>query len=371
MADRLFIDGFEGGNSGLWTSHIYATDAYVVENDDTIYSGSFVTPTVGDYAFYFDGGSSSKLRLSTIQFSDDGTTGITGMYMKFRIQLGSGTTGYTLVTFYNEEDDDIGVLKITSAFTLQYYSAGAIATCPVAIDPYEWTLIEVFIQMSSLGGSDGGVSIRVGGQTSSIITKTSTTTNALESDNLITALEFGTEYSRDYAIDDFVITAYADPVNEDDYTSATTILDNHIGDGYIVGLIPTAAGVEQDWTGTYDLAGVIGSKTSVEAAYLTSEDVGDEFDFKTFSAIPAMETVYSVQVCARVKREGAPDADSVLLYVAPGGTEDNTKATIPLNVGSYFTNHSVWTENPTTEVAWEQGDLTSSLFYAGIKAVDA
>jgi len=344
---RKFIDGFEGGNPGLWDSYNPGDpeEVYVVHSEDAIFD-TWEPPTVGDYCLYAEGSSAEYLvqkSLTVLDF-DDPTT----MCFKLRIQaLDTSVSRGNFIRFKNAALTTLATIAIEGGY-VRYYTGGVseTAAATLALSNLTWYLLNIKFTLGTEDVADGNVQINIDGVDyyNSYESGVPIITNDNCSDNAIATVQlFAYSYS-EFMFDDFVL-------DDEDLP----------GDGYIKGLFPVAQGAD-NWIGSdspkVEQVQDVGTYGEVDGSYIYTSTAALR-DSYTIDSAAEMESIYCVQVCARARRQGTPNITRISPYVTRGVTDyDGDPKTLSLTV--FSTVFAIWETDPSTGSDWEPADVSSA-----------
>lgn len=141
---------------------------------------------------------------------------------------------------------------------------------------------------------------------------------------------------------------------------ATDAAEPTIG-GRLLTIVPSGAGASSDWTGSH---ASIDEVVYDDADFIFSDTAAEVSLFSHSATIPTGYTLRAIAVTARAKR-GVSGPQSLQLAIRASGSNafSSTKAQ---DVG-YSANCGIWETNPTTSVAWVNGDLAA--LQIGVKSI--
>lgn len=253
-------------------------------------------------------------------------------YLHFYLVGNNSQATHNVVTFWDNSDTQIFRLRTTAilggyTFTLQYLNASA---AWVTAGTFSTTASAHFDIYWNIGAS-GGLAMWSAG--TKVIDLTGTDISHLS----------GVEYVR---LHGWGVGGFYSQVVVTDASEPT------IG-GRLKTIPLTGAGATSDFTGTYTS---IDELAYDDADFIFSGTADQVSLFSHSSTIPDGYVLRAVGVTARAKR-GAGGPQNMQLAVRASGA-NAFSSTIALDVG-YTANCAVWETNPTTAVAWVNGDLAA------------
>jgi len=323
---RVFIDGFESGDLGLWDGSAGASVTAAQSGMD------------GNYNVYINTTNNAHVAKNVPASSE--------YYVAFRFRSTSTLTN-VLMAFYNSSTV-IGTLTLGSnlfSARLGSYSGTILATGTTSINTDTTYLIEVYLKAADSGGR---WVVKVNGVTDIDYTG-DTTPGPTTIDNIC----FGTKFSGTCCY------AYYDNI----------VIDNASfpGQTCIQGIKPTAAGNSTQWNpssgSNWDCVDEIPANDN---DYVSTNSNG-ALDLYIFSDLTgSIEEVKCVQLQARTIKNGAPTPQNLQLAVRSGGTNyfSSSMAVPYVNPKSLF---NIWQLNPNTSAAWTVSEVNAAEF--GMNAV--
>lgn len=262
-------------------------------------------------------------------------------YLHFYLVGNNSVVTHDVVTFYDNADTQIFRLRTTPisggyTFTLQYLNAVA---AWVTAGTFDTTASFIHYDIYWNIDASGGMSMWAGG------------TKRIEL--LATDLSHlsGVEYVR---LHGWGVGGYYSQVVVTDDAEPT------IG-GRLLTVPVTGAGSSSDWTGTF---ASIDEVTYSDADFIFATTNGNVSLFAHATTIPTGYVLRAIGVTARAKRGvGGPQNFQLAIRAS---SSNAFSSTIALDVG-YTANCVVWETNPTTAVAWVNGDFAG--LQVGAKAI--
>ena len=323
---RIFMDGFESGDFGLWTS---------VSGSVTIstYAGK-----TGNYCINFSS------NISNIEFQLP--VAKTELYVALKLIIGATPIATRrIIGFYNGTTC-LGVIAGDSDFKIRAFN-GSTAGTLLGISTKTasaWSLIEIRYIPHLTSGT---FTVKINGITdidiSGIATAPSTST--------ITAIKLLPESTN--------LSGYIDDVIIDDA--------NWIGPSSIQGLAVTGAGATTQFDpSTGSNYACIDEIPSSDADYI-STNVANEIDtYACGDLTGTINSIKAVQVQARCMQEGSPAVPKIQLVTRPTST-DRVSASKDVQTFSPGVVNNIWELNPDDSAAWESADVNG--MEIGVKAV--
>jgi len=313
---RLFIDGFEHGDGGLWVGSTIAVDA--------------ASPITGAYSLNGTGTSTMEKTFSAK----------TIFYIAMRLVDVNGTW---TVKFYDGSDNYQGGVSFSGT---QYWvmnddntAEGGLQNLPSG-DSYH-----LQFKFENIDTNDKSVEIKIDNISLHTVLFTNVTPNSATSVKVVIGPS---------------VSGYMDDIVIDDA--------DWPGAPYIYGLTPNADGATNEWTpstGADNYALV--DEVPANATDYNSSTVSGEVDLYAFSNLPDTDvwSVNSVQVSAYAKTPGPPE-DEYLQIGARSAGVDFFDA--PHQLSTSFAQHSsIFETSPATGSAWTQDEVNSCEF--GVKEV--
>lgn len=326
---RTFIDGFELGNTGLWT---------VESGSPNVTSGASAMGMSGTYYCDMNSGYIYKLLTAANEY-----------WISFRIRFASTSGTTTAVLKFMNTSTVLGTLKIDLATDgyVKVYRGDSSTLC--ATGTYQCSINNTYrieVDYKPDTGSSGTFNVKVNG-ISDIAFTGQTANNALQ----INKMRFGNGYASWY-LDDFVVDSSEYP-----------------GNTRIQSIKPSAAGNSTQWDPSTGSNWDCVDEIPYNDTDYVSTNVVDEVDLyalanlvegsKTISAIKCL------QVSARAKQDGAATATKLALSVRTGSTNYfGSDQSVTQDVWGWYS--ELWHTNPNTSVAWTKSDVDG--LEAGLKS---
>ena len=331
---RKFIDGFESGSLGLWTNvGQYAGLATGIAGMSGAYCLDLATGSAPG----------SSVQLAVPAASE--------MYFAFKLRRTSDTFTINILTLLKGAAT-IGGLKIPAtgansgklmAYVGTYTNETVAGATTIAKDTTY--LIEVRYKVADSGGI---IQVKLNGSLE--IDYTGDTKPGADTTFDLVSFGFYTSYNAYFYLDDVVI---------DDA--------NWIGNSQIQGLVASEAGNSTQWTPSAGANfGCVDEVPPSDSDYVSTNTDG-HLDLYTFSDLQgAVDAVKSVQVQARMLKEGSPTPQKGQLAVRSGGANYVSGSKV-LPIASPRAVCNLWETNPATSAAWTTTGVNGAEF--GIKAV--
>jgi len=333
---RIFIDGFESSDLGLW-SGAYSNLASISATVPAGMSGTYTLWCDSYYGLY-------KM------FSASQTE----IYMAFKYYPVQADYSRALISFRDSAGTQTYALRrnqssgfIESHMGTAYGTLVSTGTIPLTVG--STYLIEIRYKPLNTGGI---LTTKINGVQD--INYSGDTTNGLENvKQFILGYDGGGSPESVYSYyDDFVV---------DDA--------NWIGNTKIQAIVPTGAGATTGWTpSTGNNWAAVDEKPAVDTDYIkTSSNQIDTYAMGNLTGYIA--SIKSVAVQTRNWREGNGSYDRGQHIVRPASTDRlaaSKTAVFPITATSF---QSIWELNPEDSAAWEEADVNG--MEAGIKAVTA
>jgi hypothetical protein len=320
---RVFIDGFETGDTQLWD--------YVI--------GTSVTAAVsgmgGSYSLRTNGASTGVQKDIT---ADD------EMYFAFKVRPTAGNAKPRLYLLNNTTSMLYVELYFPGEYiTVKTGSGGTLATGTTAIYPGVTYLIEVYVKIADSGGR---VVVKIDRNTTDIdFTGDTLTEGESQFNRFKIVMGDGDCYVDDVVLDDA----------------------NWIGQTFIQPLVVTGAGNSTQWSPSSGSNYTCVDERPASDSDFVSTDSVDQLDLFTASDLAGdIEAIKCVQVVARAVQEGAPTPQNVQLAVRSGGSNyfSGDKA-VPLTTPADL--FHIWETDPDTASAWTESGVNA--LEIGVKSV--
>ena len=322
---RLFIDGFETGDTRCWDG---------VYNYAVAQTAS-VRPNSGAYCCNLTQGSYGYLRKDISPATPN--TIFFKLYWYFQNNPGNATE---MVMFSNSQGNQISLCWINGTLSVRKGGAGdtVLATVNVTFATGNWYLVEgKFI----LDASVGVAQIKLSGQ---LVIDFSGNTHKQTSDT-ITSVWVGPVT---------FVTNGPNPKTDD------IVLDdaNWIGDGSILPLIPNGAGgVTQLTPSSGNNYACVNPVPATDAQNVSSNTPNSE-DTYTKATVGTTWTVKCVQMSVRSQSQGAPACGGIEPMLRIAGTDyPGVRTAVP--IGSYGNAINLWQVSPATSAAFTISELNS------------
>lgn len=327
---RIFMDGFESGNFGLWSSiHPNAT----INNS--------LSGRTGNYCLNF---SNASHYITKILPSDD------EYYFSMKLNFTDMSSLKGIINLYEGAilhlqiyASQLGVINIKKAGSVLANSSVGVFTSVT------WYLIEFYVKIAD---TEGRCVVKVNGIT--YIDFTGDTRNAGTS-GVINSIKIG------YDITDEAVYSY--------YYLDDVIIDdaNWIGSSSIQGLAVTGAGTTTQFDpSTGSNYACVDEIPPSDADYI-STNVANEIDtYACGNLTGTINSVKAVQVQARCMQEGSPAVPKIQLVTRPTST-DRVSASKSVQTFAPGVASNIWELNPDDSAAWEAADVNG--MEIGVKAV--
>ena len=324
---RLFIDGFEHGDLGLWDTH----------TDISLNSGGLIT---GAYSAY----------LTPDVFLEKNVTASHEVYMAFRAW--SSTLASVTVQCYDASD------KLQCTIEISKYGSASDTLC-----------IDIHNSASAVEGTE--VDRQFCSASGCYHVQIRFVNNSADNKNV--QVKINNQQITDALFTnptpDGVTTAKIRIYGHYSYVDDIIIDDaNWPGAPFIYGLTPHGDGATTEWTPSAGAAHypLVDEIPASSTDYVSSTTSG-EVELYTFSNLPDTDywSVNSVQVSAYAKTPGPPEDEYLQLGVRHAGAN---YFGAPVQLSTDFTQHAtIFENNPLTGSAWTQDDVHSGEF--GFKEV--
>jgi hypothetical protein len=323
---RIFIDGFESGDFGVWSA-----------GNPTINNSR--AGLTGSYCAYFLNTQYLNLNLSK-----------SSLYISFYISINGLNTSCPIISFYDSAAIRLGVIGRDVAGYLVAYKGNFSTLLGTGItvlgNGANWYHIEAYYLPHLTNGS---FIVKADGVTQITATGVSTSPSTVN----IGIVQIGSATG--------VVTLYYDNFVVDDA--------NWIGNTKIQAIVPTGAGATTGWTpSTGDNYATVDEKPASDTDYVkTSSEQIDTYAMGNLTG--SIASIKSVAVQSRNWREGNGSYDRGQHIVRPASTDRLAASKTSIFPPTAKSFQSIWELNPEDSAAWEEADVNG--MEAGIKAVTA
>lgn len=322
---RLFIDGFESGELGLYTLH-GAPPPSIVTASTYGMVGNYCAKVVKDTYF-------AKVLPAPQSV----------IYMAFKCMIDHGSAQ---ITFLDSGGTAVARLNMqcdASPVTLYRGTNTSLATA-AGLSTDTVYLVEIYYRPLN---TNGQFSVKINGVDYISVAVTGVDTTAgLEN---VAQIQFlasntgGITYFDDLVIDDA----------------------DWIGQTYIEGIVPSGAGTTTQWdpsTGANYTC--VDELPASDTDYISTNTTNKIDTYEMGNLTSEIGTIKCIQVQTRSLYEGAPTPTHQQLVVRSGGTDypsaDKTIGTVAAGISH------IWETNPADDAAWEEADVNA--IEAGVKA---
>lgn len=305
---RIFIDGFESGNTDLWDTCSMSISTFAGK------SGSYCLTGVN--------------QVITKQI-----TPISEVYIAFKFY---STGSWNNIVSFNNGGTNLGLVYRNSDGTISlcWSSSGNVISTGAITPVGVWSLFEVYYLPHLTAGT---FILKING----VVYATATGVKTAPSTSNITTIGFATSMGW---------TSYFDDIIFDDA--------NWIGDTAIQKLAVTGAGATTQWdpsTGSnWDCVDAIPAADST----WVSTNVSGEVDTYTLANLDGtINSVKAVQVQARCQKGGALGKPNIKMVIQYSGEHDSANKVVTAFAPKSVAN--VWNTNPNTSTPWTEPNVNA------------
>jgi len=323
---RIFMDGFESGDTGLWNTVSGASVNTLAGKD-----GNYCVSIPSTYTYMI------KQISSTSE-----------LYVSLKYYCGD-FTGKAIITFFEGAIVHCCLMHINGLLYAYLYDVPFGNSSIPKIIVSTWCQIEIYVKIAN---SDGRFTVKVNGI--ACIDYTGDTQNG--GTGVIDSFKVG--YQAHSALNGYAF-CYMDNIIVDNA--------NWIGSSSIQGLAVTGAGNSAQFDpSTGSNYACVDEIPPSDADYI-STNVANEIDtYACGNLTGTINSVKAVQVQARCMQEGSPAVPKIQLVTRPTST-DRVSASKDVQTFSPGVASNIWELNPDDSAAWESADVNG--MEIGVKAV--